>query len=133
MIRAGANLNVELTGLEDLQREFNRMFGTDNTHQPILEKGAEYFREKLEDTVYDHGFKQRTGKSEKSMVIQDSPVDNEIYVGVSAKSSDAFYLYYQEYGTSKIPARPFMRPTFELEQNKILDIMANEMRRRLNR
>lgn len=131
MIRAGAGLHVQFDGLKELQAEFDRMFSDSNAHQPVLEKGAEYFRDVLEGTVYDYDFDKRSGKSEKSMAIQKSPVDNEIYIGVSRKSSDAFYLYYQEYGTSKIRARPFMRLAFEKELDKIIEIMAQEMRARM--
>lgn len=125
-----SNLNIEFLGLRELQAEFEQRFGTE-FHEPVLEKGAKYFKEQLEESVYDYGLKKRTGKSEKSMAIEMKKGANEVYVGVSNQNNDAFYLYFHEWGTSKMRARPFMRPTFERQMQNIIDAMAAEMKARL--
>lgn len=126
-----SNLNIEFIGLRELQRDFESQFGVEFNDQ-VLEKGADYFKEMLEHSVYDYGLKKRSGKSEESMAIEKSSVANEFYVGVSNQNNDAFYLYFHEWGTSKMRARPFMRPTFEMQLQSILDVMAGEMRTRMN-
>ncbi|MGE6516638.1 HK97-gp10 family putative phage morphogenesis protein [Lysinibacillus sphaericus] len=127
-----SGLNIEMHGLEALQREIQQRLNPESIIEPTLIKSAEYFRDQLEENVYRFGIKQRTGISKKSMVIAKKVVDNSIYVGVSNQSNDAFYLYFHEWGTSKMPARPFMRPTFENEMTRIINIMATELRARMD-
>lgn len=125
-----SNLNIEFSGLRELQAEFEQRFGTE-FHEPVLEKGAKYFKEQLEESVYNYGLKKRTGKSEKSMAIEMKEGADEIYVGLSNQKNDAFYLYFHEYGTSRMRARPWFRPTWEKEQQAIIEKMADEMKARL--
>lgn len=125
-----SGLNIEMVGLRELQSEFEKKFGVE-FHKPVLEKGAEYLKERLEDSVYDYGLKKRTGKSEQSMAVEVSKTANEVYVGVSNQNNDAFYLYFHEWGTSRMRARPFMRPTFETQMQNIIDAMAKEMLARM--
>lgn len=125
-----SNLNIEFLGLRELQKEMEERFGVE-FHEPVLEKGANYFKEQLEQSVYDYGLKKRTGKSENSMVIETKKGADEVYVGVSNQDNDAFYLYFHEWGTSRMRARPFMRPTFENQLQNIIDAMKEEMKARL--
>ena len=123
-------MKIELDGLKELQNALEQRFDT-SQNEAVLQKGAEYLKERLEDSVYDYGLKKRTGKSEQSMAIEVSKTGNEVYVGVSNQRSDAFYLYFHEFGTSKFRARPFVRPTFENHMQNIVDEMAKEMKARL--
>lgn len=123
-------MRIELEGLVELQREFESRFDT-SQNKEVIKKGAEYFKERLEESVYNYGLKKRSGKSEKSMAIEMSSSANEVYVGLSNQSNDAFYLYFHEYGTSRLKARPWMRPTFENQMQNIVNEMAKEMRARL--
>ena len=81
--------------------------------------------------MYNYGFKRRSGKSEKSIVIDSKIVDGSLAVGLSNQKNDAFYLYFHEFGTSKMRARPWFRPTFENEMNRIIEIMKQELQRRM--
>lgn len=123
-------MKIKLDGLKELQNALEQRFDT-TQNEVVLQKGAEYLKERLEDSVYDYGLKKRTGKSEQSMAIEVSKMGNEVYVGVSNQRSDAFYLYFHEFGTSKFRARPFVRPTFENHMQNIIDEMAKEMKARL--
>lgn len=119
---------VEFTGLSELTRELENKFGTDY-NEPVLKAGGDYLKDKLEDSVYSFGLKKRTGKSEKSFTTKIADDKKSIDVGLKDDKDSAFYLYFHEYGTSKMRARPFMRPTFENNQKAILEKMANEMRK----
>lgn len=123
-------MKIELEGLKELQRAIESKFDT-SQNQEVIKKGADYFKERLEESVYNYGFKKRSGKSKESIKIEVPSVKNEVYVGLSNQGNDAFYLYFHEYGTSKMRARPWMRPTFEREQQAIIDEMAKEMKARL--
>lgn len=119
-----------MVGLKELQSEFEKRFDV-TLKEPILQKGADYFKEKLEENVYKHGLVKRTGTAQESFEIQMVKGADEVYIGISNQQNAAFYLYFHEWGTSKMRARPFMRPTFEKEMQKIIDEMAKAMKEQL--
>jgi HK97 gp10 family phage protein len=41
---------------------------------------------------------------------------------------DAWYWFWVEFGTSKMPARPFMRPAFESQKRRALIVFGRELR-----
>jgi len=47
--------------------------------------------------------------------------------------NDPFYWWFHEFGTSKMPARPFLRPAFEENQQRILETMATRIRKSLDK
>ena len=124
-------MDFQFEGMAELQRRLAEMTNFQTIEKKTLEKAGEHLRDKLEEKVYSFGFKKRTGKSAKSFVLKREIINGSIKVGLSNQNNDAFYLYYHEHGTSKMPARPFMRPTFEQEKQKIEQIMAEEIRRGL--
>ncbi|WP_107838630.1 HK97-gp10 family putative phage morphogenesis protein [Metasolibacillus meyeri] len=125
-------MRVDFTGLEELQRTLQQRLDVEQIEEPVLNKAAEHLADALEENVYNYGFKKRSGKSEKSIVIDKKIVDGSLAVGLSNQNNDAFYLYFHETGTSKMPARPWFRPTFENEMNRIIEIMKQELRRRMH-
>lgn len=48
-------------------------------------------------------------------------------------SNDPFYWWFHEFGTSKMPARPFIRPAFEANKEKMIEVMRTRMRRAIER
>lgn len=124
-------MNLQFDGLAELQRRLKQMENFEPVEKKALEESGEYLKDKLEDKVYSHGLKKRSGKSEKSFVLNKEIINGSIKVGLSNQNNDAFYLYFHEYGAKNLPARPFMRPTFEQEKQKIEQIMADEIRRGL--
>lgn len=124
-------MKVEFTGLEEMSSRLKSLANSDHIRDEAVKEGAEYFKGKLEDNVYGYGLKQRTGRSKDSFKVDNKIVDGTIEVGLSNQDNDAFYLYFHEHGTSKMPARPFMRPTFENEKENIEKAMANVVRRGL--
>ena len=50
-----------------------------------------------------------------------------------AVGKDAFYGAFQEFGTVKAPAQPFMRPAFEENQQAAIDAMATRLAQRIKR
>lgn len=124
-------MKVEFTGLQELQAEFKTRLDVDNIVEPTVKQAAEYLKKQLEENVYSYGFKKRTGKSRDSIVIDSEVKNGTIKVGLSNQRSDAFYLYFHEFGTKKMPARPWFRPTFENEMNRIIELMSLELKRRM--
>jgi len=126
-----SGFDIEMLGFEELQRELTSRLNPEKIVEPALQKGAEHLRDKLEAEVYKFGFNRRTGRSQDSMIIADKNEDGTISIGVSNQSTDAFYLYFHEWGTSKMRARPWLRPTFEREMNRIIEIMKSELKVRM--
>lgn len=123
-----SDFNIQFHGLEELTREIERRADGERITEAALMTGGKYFKEVLEAEVYKHGLKKRTGRSEDSFVMETKIVDGSIHIGLSNQDNDAFYLYFHEWGTSKMRARPFMRPAFENHKNFIIQMMADEIR-----
>ncbi|MEK5530652.1 HK97-gp10 family putative phage morphogenesis protein [Viridibacillus sp. FSL R5-0468] len=121
-------MDFEFTGLEELRNRLTGMSNAKLIEEKALKKGGEYLREKLESNVYSHGLKNRSGKSAESFKISPKVINGAIEVGLSNQNSDAFYLFFHEFGTSKMPARPVVRPIFEQEKTNIEKEMAEGAR-----
>lgn len=53
-------------------------------------------------------------------------------VGETYKTrGDAYYWYFFEFGTSKMPARPFLRPAFESKKEKALEVIAESLKKQI--
>lgn len=74
----------------------------------------------------------RTGKGRDGLSI--SGVKSKegmkyILVGVDkSDNSELFYLKFSEFGTSKMPARPFLAPAFETNKRQVTEIIKNTLR-----
>ncbi|ETT84175.1 HK97-gp10 family putative phage morphogenesis protein [Viridibacillus sp. FSL R5-0477] len=124
-------MDFEFTGLEELRNRLTGMANTKVIEEKALTEAGEYLRDKLESNVYSHGLKKRSGKSERSFKISSKVINGAIEVGLSNQNSDAFYLFFHEFGTSKMPARPVVRPTFEQEKSNVERKMAEVVGREL--
>ena len=49
------------------------------------------------------------------------------------QGKDAFYARFVEFGTVKVPARPFMRPALENNTQKAVSAMSNRLKARLDK
>lgn len=47
--------------------------------------------------------------------------------------SRAFYWRFLEFGTSKLPARPFLRPAFDTKKTQAVDAMAKKLKERIDK
>lgn len=124
--------DVTFQGLDELRRRISHLSNVRTYEDNALIKAGEHLREKLEERVYSYGLLKRSGKSERSFIVSKKLLERKVEVGVAEGGSNAFYLYFHENGTSKVSAKPFMRPTFEQEKTNLERIMANEIRRGLN-
>lgn len=124
-------MNIDFSGLEELQRELSRRLDAKEIQEAALTKAGEHLKSKLEENIYTFGFRRRSGRSEESIAISPEVKNGEIIVGLSNQNNDAFYLYFHEFGTSKMPARPWLQPTFEREMERIINVMKQEIQRRM--
>lgn len=79
----------------------------------VLEAGAK------RRAPVDTGFLRASGSSNKT-------------TGGAEVVFTANYAYYQEFGTSKMPAQPFVRPTIDEDGDKIVEAVADELQQDIN-
>lgn len=92
------------------------------------------------DVILDEMVKRcpvKTGKAKKHLKkskVKSKGAQKYINIGVNKEdNSEAFYLKFYEYGTSKGQvARPFMRPTFEDKKDEALKKTKQVMKEGLN-
>jgi HK97 gp10 family phage protein len=83
-----------------------------------------------------------TGRTDRALYakfIKEKSSNHQVtyYVGVRSgkgerkKDRDAWYWRFIEFGTAKLAARPFLRPAFESQKQKALDLIAARIARRL--
>lgn len=115
---------VRMEGLQELQNRLASMSNRTNIERKALEAAGEHLQSAITRAV-----RVRTGALRDA--IEKSEVTNgKIIVGPS-QQGPAFRAHFLEFGTSKMSAKPFMRPTFEVEKSRIESILAEEIGRGL--
>jgi HK97 gp10 family phage protein len=122
--------NIELTGVDEILNKLQQM-GTNisRLESKALKNAAEPV---LEDAKATNAFNDRSGKLRKGLKI--SNVKNKegtkyILVGIDkGDNSKIYYGKFLEFGTSKMPARPFLQPAYEKNKDKIQKTIAETLK-----
>ena len=123
-------MELDVSGYNELLRKIRKMANGEEIEKRSVTKAGEHLKKRLEANVYQFGLKRRTGKMEDSVMISEYK-DGKLDVGISNQHNEAFYAYFHEIGTSKMPARPVLRPLFVREKKNLERIIAEETRKRL--
>lgn len=123
-------MNLNLSGFEELSRRINAMNNTEEAEKKALEAAGEHLRNRIAAQAYATGLVRRSGLAASTVLMTDIR-DGSLKVGYSNQEG-AFYMFFHEFGTSKMPATPVVRPTFEQEKQNLNNIMADELRRELD-
>lgn len=137
MARRNSRMRLRVEGIEDvvralqqadeeLQKELNDL---------ISECAEIVFREADARVPIDSGksrfsLRIETGKNQKGLFYANVVVgkrDNE------TTENSAFYITFYEFGTSRQPARPFMRPALDKSRSKIRKHLIEGLREAINR
>lgn len=114
--------------------------------------GAQVIRKQVLNRITAAGIQKRTGTLERSVYVKaikelSKPNEKVYFVGVrqgkryqarETKSGrkllnrDSFYFWWLEFGTSKMPARPFLRPAFETKKEAAVDAIAARIKKGLD-
>lgn len=119
-----SKVNVSFEGLDELRTRLESMANSEEIKQRALESSGEHLREAIAKSV-----PVRTGAL-KAAIIKGEVQDGKILIGPS-RQGPAFRAHFVEFGTSKMRAKPFLRPTFEQEKDTVQKIMADEIRKGL--
>ncbi|TFE02885.1 HK97-gp10 family putative phage morphogenesis protein [Jeotgalibacillus salarius] len=121
-------MRVEFEGVDRLSQKLKDMQIFGEVEGSALNKSAEHLKKKLTDNVYKLGLDRKTGKAEESVLISEVHA-GKIFIGFSNQQNDAFYMFFHEWGTSKMPARPILRPTFYQELQALNRILKEELQK----
>lgn len=129
---------VKIKGLRELARKLKQMPVElrGKTLNAALRKGAKEIASEAQRRV-----PVRDGVLQRSIVIRKARVINPnneasqtVSVRKNAKSGgNPYYASFVEFGTSKMPARPFMRPAFESRNGDALAVFKTELSKRIER
>lgn len=121
---------VSSKGLADLQTKMKKLAAIERNEaiaEKALRKGAEILRAEIERRAPRSTY---NGKHLADHVLISSVVNGKIKVGFH---KDFFYAKFLEWGTSKMPAQPFVEPAFNAVKDKIIEAMAAVYREELKR
>jgi len=122
--------NIELTGVDEILNKLQQIGANlGKLENKALKNAAEPV---LEDAKATNAFKNRSGKLRKGLKITNVKKKDGmkyILVGVDRGDNSAvFYGKFIEFGTSKMPARPFLQPAYEKNKNNIKRTIAETLK-----
>ncbi|WP_241475258.1 HK97-gp10 family putative phage morphogenesis protein [Priestia flexa] len=119
-------MSMKFTGLETLQKQLKQLENIgDQIVAKALRAGAEVLRQEIIKRAPRH-----TGNLIEKIIVS-KVVEGHIDIGPEVKG--AFYARFLEYGTSKMPAKPFIEPAFLVVKDKIQAVMAEVVQQELKR
>lgn len=122
--------NIELTGVDEILNKLQQIgANVGKLENKALKNAAEHV---LEDARATNAFKNRIGKLRKGLKITNVKKKDGmkyILVGVDrGDNSEVFYGKFIEFGTSKMPARPFLQPAYEKNKDNIKRTIAETLK-----
>lgn len=134
-------VTMQIDGLKELADKLRAM-GPDiarNALRGAVGSAARLIRDEAKATNQDD-----TGRTDRALyakLAKEESSDNQVtyIVGVRSgskerrKDRDAWYWRFVEFGTAKMPAKPFMRPAFESKKLSAVDLIAKRIAARIAR
>lgn len=130
---AKEGMTIELTGMDELIKNLEAVSkDISKDLARCVRKGGEIIRDAAKANIRSQGltktwdlhdkFAMSTTEKDRSQV--------EVLVGPHKKQ---FYGAFHEIGTSKHKARPFLRPAYDENINKVQEVIAEELRKTIER
>lgn len=79
------------------------------------------------------GYGGRVRRSARRSVLQAGGTVRQAQQSAIRDDRDAYYWRFVEFGTSKMPARPFLRPAFESQKEKAVQVFSAVLKREVDR
>lgn len=116
-----SDFNIDFSCIDEYQKRLEELGKkASRVENKALTEGAKIIHEEILRNA-----PVKTGHSKKNLKLGKPKKEKgikSIKIGVSKDdNSEAFYLKFYEYGTSKQIARPFMRPAFERKKKLAFD------------
>jgi len=130
---AKEGMTIELTGMDELIKNLEAVSkDISKDLARCVRKGGEIIRDAAKANIRAQGLID-TGALHDNMSINTTEKDRsqvEVTIGPGKKQ---FYGYFHEYGTSKMKARPFLRPAYDENIEKVQDVIAEELKKTIKR
>ncbi|MDV3428357.1 MAG: HK97 gp10 family phage protein [Bacillota bacterium] len=124
--------DIELNGMSEL---IEKLEATNAKAKSIennaLKAGAQPIFEDMKNTT---AFKDKTGDLRKALTVGKIKTKNgvkSIQIGIERGYVKYFYGNFLEFGTSKMPARPFIHPAYLRHKQETLEIIKSYLRQAL--
>lgn len=117
-------MDLNVNGYDALVARIRQLSNTEEIEEKALEAGATEMKSVLESVA-----PVKTGVLKANII--KTPIENGTVKIGTKPTGDGFYGFFLEFGTSKMSARPWVRPAFEQSRESIKSIMAAELRRGL--
>lgn len=132
-------LKVEVQGLKELEQKLLQMapkLARNGLRASVAAGARVVVAEARKNVPVDTGTLRRA-IYQKQIREQSSMTQQTFFVGVRAgkreqkKNRDGYYFPFIEFGTTKMAARPFMRPAFESTKGQALEAMKEKLAQRV--
>lgn len=129
-------VDVNLSGISDLIEELEMMtVNTAKAAGEILSKAAQPILQELQSTT---AFEDRSGNLRRSFKIsklRNSRMNKNgrWYIWVGDVDREAPHGWLLEYGTSRMPARPFIQPALERHEGEVFEAIKEGLREALGK
>lgn len=127
--------SIKIEGVEEVRLAIDKL-GEEikDKLQPALHKGAEIVAQKATSNI-ERNTEPKTGRLSRSMVVKDMPYkDSMPLISIAAVDRKiAPHAHLIEFGTTKMSARPFLRPALQSSQKEVEELIENTIEEVVNK
>ena len=127
--------SIKVEGVKELKLALDKL-GEEikDKLQPALHKGAEIVAQKATSNI-ERNTEPKTGRLSRSMVVKDMPYkDSMPLISIAAVDRKIVpHAHLIEFGTTKMSARPFLRPALQSSQKEVEELIENTIEEVVNK
>ncbi len=121
-----------ITGDKKLDRKLKKL-GSPKLIKKVIKKGLRNGSKPIQKEAKRNAPVGKTGQLKKNVKLRAQKrsrksIGVNVQVGEGDFKGDQFYAAFIEYGTSKMPARPFMRPAWDKNKDKTKQSILDEIK-----
>lgn len=114
-------IKVEIKGFDELKKEFKRLkLDYDREFKKAIRANGRKVLNATKDN-FQKNYTMRTRKGLESIRLSVREKNNDIKAEIIAGGGEAYYMPFLELGTSKLEAKPFMRPAIDDNREYIVN------------
>jgi len=114
-------IKMEIKGFDELKKEFKRLkLDYDREFKKAIRANGRKVLNATKDN-FQKNYTMRTRKGLESIRLSVREKNNDIKAEIIAGGGEAYYMPFLELGTSKLEAKPFMRPAIDDNREYIVN------------
>lgn len=114
-------IKMEIKGFDELKKEFKRLkLDYDREFKKAIRTNGRKVLNATKDN-FQKNYTMRTRKGLESIRLSVREKNNDIKAEIIAGGGEAYYMPFLELGTSKLEAKPFMRPAIDDNREYIVN------------